>query len=143
MSQDFPAKIRITYKELTDTKQFLDNQPKFRNAPPHEGNVRNVTICDETKRLLIRGTTPSKRLLTKHSKETASYPSNHGILRIPKEISDIIKCEEMKQRREAVNENTVQLWERFNQCAFQLSDINRHKESVVPVKFLQKARLLW
>ena len=141
MSQDFPAKIRITYKELTDTKRFLDNQPKVRNAPAHEGNVRNVTICDQTKQLLIRDTTPSKRLQIKHSKETASYPSNHGILRIPKEIDSILRSEDTKQRKEAVNVNTVQLWERFNQCAFQL--FNRHKDSAVPAKFLQKARLLW
>ena len=143
MSQDLPAQIRITYKELTDTKHFLDNQPPVRNVPTHECNVRNVTICDETKRLLIRNTTPSKRSQTKHSNDTTSYPSNHGILRIPKEIVSILRSEDAKQRKEAVNVNTVQLWERFNQCAFQLSDINRRRESAVPVKFLQKIRLLW
>ncbi|KAI6661810.1 hypothetical protein LOD99_9817 [Oopsacas minuta] len=66
----------------------------------------------------------------RHSKGTASYPSNHGMLRIPKEINLILRCENSKQTtKDSQNTNTQDFWEKFNRCSSQLAEIHRHKET--------------
>ena len=103
------VKIQISYKELTDTKQLLDTQPRQR-----------IIFSEDTKRLLLRDITPYKETNKKHS-------NNHGILIIPK-INSILRCENAKPilRRSSSN-STIDNWLRFNQCAAEL-DLCRQKE---------------
>ena len=144
--------IRISYEELVSTKKFLENQvnqPKHsvvsQNGVRPDTNMRTRIISEETKRLLVKDLTPLKQT-RKHSRETknVTYPSTHGILRIPKEIDYILRCENAKHIRRKSNSNSTQdNWERFNQCASQLGDVCRQKECLpISTKLIPKARLL-
>ena len=137
------SRIYISFQELTDTKEYLDNHPRHRNAF-HNG--RNRIISEESKRKIIRDLTPAKQPRNRHSKEprNSSSHSNQGILRIPKEIDSILRYENAKYiRRRSSGSSTEDNWERLCHCATQLEYLCKQKECAATAnKFFPRAKSL-
>ena len=129
--------IHISYQELVQTKRFLENQPKLPKSTPPDSRCRRVPNEETTQ--LVTTSKPSDNLCDRNassrSEKSHSYPSNHGMLRIPKEVDEILR----RDARSANRSTNSQAWERFRVCGMQLGDIVRRNSGPLMCSVINRA----